>query len=152
MIEIKEKQELKAEKLLSFRGKAGQAELEAISRDMQNVITTQGAKAVGSAITATFAMENGMLDIEILVPVDKPMESVGKYYYKEQLHIVNAVVAVYKGHPAGLQEAVEKLNQYMLDKQLQPITVGYNVTKRMDMLAPENTEIEVYVGINPNIL
>lgn len=152
MIEIKEKQELKAEKLLSFRGKVSQAELEVISRDMQNVITMHGAKAVGSAITATYAMENGILDIEILVPIDKPMESVGRYSYKEQLHIVNAVVAVYKGHPAGLQEAAEKLNQYMIDNQLQPITVGYNVTKRMDMLTPENTEIEVYVGINPNIL
>jgi len=152
MIEIKEKQELKVEKLLSFRGKVSQAELEAVSKDMQNVIATQGAKQVGSAITATFAMENGMLDIEILVPVDKPMESVGRYSYKEQLHLVNAVVAVYRGHPVGLQETVEKLNQYMLDNQLQPITVGYNVTKRMDMLAPENTELEVYVGINPNIL
>ena len=138
--------------MLSFRGKVGQAELEAISRDMQNVITMHGAKPVGSAITATFAMENGMLDIEILVPIDRPLEGVGKYTYKERLHIVNAVVAVYKGHPAGLQEAAEKLNQYMIDNQLQPITVGYNVTKRMDMLAPENTEIEVYVGINPNIL
>lgn len=33
-----------------------------------------------------------------------------------------------------------------------PITVGYNVTKKMDMLNPENTEIDVYVGISPNIL
>ena len=152
MIEIKEKQELNVKNLLSFRGKVSQAELEAISRDMQNVITTQGAKAVGSAITATFAMENGMLDIEILVPVDKPMESVGKYEYKERLHIVNAVKASYKGHPMGLQDVINQLNQYMIDSRLQPITVGYNVTKKMDMLTPENTEVEVYVGINPNVL
>lgn len=152
MIEIKEKQELNVTNLLSFRGKVSQAELESISKDMQNVITMHGAKPVGSAITATFAVENGMIDIEILVPIDKPLEGVGKYTFKERLHIVNAVVAVYKGHPAGLQEAIENLNRYMVDRGMQPITVGYNVTKRMDMLAPENTRIETYVGINPNIL
>ena len=35
---------------------------------------------------------------------------------------------------------------------LQPITVGYNVTNKTEMLNPENTEIDVYVGISPNIL
>ena len=39
-----------------------------------------------------------------------------------------------------------------MEHNLQPITVGYNVTKKMDMLNPENTEIDVYVGISPNIL
>lgn len=152
MIEIKEKQELKVANLLSFRGKVSQAELEFISKDMQDTIATLGAKQVGSAITVTFAVEDRIIDIEILVPIDKPIESEDKYLFKEQLHIVNAVVAVYKGHPAGVQQAVESLNQYITDNQLQPITVGYSVTKRMDMLTPENTEIEVYVGINPNIL
>ncbi len=40
----------------------------------------------------------------------------------------------------------------MIVHKLQPITVGYNVTKKADKLNPENTEIDVYVGISPNIL
>lgn len=152
MIEIKEKQELSVKNLLSFRGKVNQAQLEAINKDMQNTIVKLGAKPMGNAITATFAIENDKMDVEILAPIDKHVESVGDYIYKEQLHIVNALKAVYEGHPTGLQGAIESLNQYMIDKRMQPITAGYNVTKKIDMLAPENTKIEVYVGINPNIL
>lgn len=152
MIEIKEKQELNVTNLLSFRGKVSQAELEIISKDMQDKLASVGAKQLGNAITATFAMESGFIDVEVLVPIDKPVENMGKYVYKEQLHIVNAVMVAYKGHPVGLQRAVEQLNQYMINNKLQPITVGYNVTKKMDMLLLDNTEIEVYVGANPNIL
>ena len=62
------------------------------------------------------------------------------------------MVAAYKGHPIGLQEACNHLNKYIVENKLQPITVGYNVTKKMDMLSLQNTEIDVYVGISPNIL
>jgi len=152
MVEIKEKQELNVKNLFCFRGKVTQADLTTVNKEMQEIMATLGAKQLGSAITATFAVEGNLMDIEILVPIDMPVTDVGKYTYKEQLLITNAVVAVYEGHPAGLQEAIENLNQYMVDKGMQPITAGYNVTKRMDMLAPENTRIETYVGINPNIV
>ena len=66
--------------------------------------------------------------------------------------MVNAVLLSYKGNPAGLQNACNELNRYMVDNQLQPITVGYNITKHIDTINVENTEIDVYVGINPNIL
>ena len=58
----------------------------------------------------------------------------------------------YKGNPNGLQEACNELNKYIIDNKLQPITVGYNVTKKIDPLDINNAEIDVYVGINPNIL
>ena len=74
------------------------------------------------------------------------------YKYKERLRLINAAKLIYKGNPAGLQNACNELNQYMAEKQLQPITVGYNVTKHMDQMNLDNTEICVYVGINPNEL
>lgn len=91
-------------------------------------------------------------DVEILLPVDRYIDSTGDYVFKNRIQIVNAVVAIFKGHPVGLQEACNRLNQYIMEHGLQPITVGYNVTKNTDMLKPENTEIDIYVGISPNIL
>ena len=88
----------------------------------------------------------------MLVPIDKGIDSTDKFVFKNQIKIVNAVVASYVGHPIGLQEACNQLNQYIMEHELQPITVGYNVTKKTDMLSPENTVIDVYVGISPNIL
>ena len=109
-------------------------------------------KAIRYPITATYAVEGNELDIELLMPIDKSIDSTDKFAFKNYIKIINAVVASYKGRPIGLQEACNQLNQYIMEHKLQPKTVGYNVTKKTDMLNPENTEIDVYVGISPNIL
>ncbi len=152
MLEIKDNQELNVDNVLSYRGKVRQAELESIGKEMESYIQNAGAKRVGNPITATYAVEGDMIDIELLMQVDKSVASTDKFVFKNQIKIVNAVVASYKGHPAGLQDTCNQLNQYIMEHDLQPITVGYNVTKKTDMLNPENTEIDVYVGISPNIL
>ena len=152
MLEIKENQELNVANVLSYKGKVKQAELENMGKEMESYIQKAGAKRVGNPTTATYAVEGDMIDIELLMPIDKSIDSTDKFVFKNQIKIVNAVVACYKGHPLGLQEACNQLNQYIVEHKLQPITVGYNVTKKTDMLSPENTEIDVYVGINPNIL
>lgn len=152
MLEIKENQELNVANLLSYRGKIRQAELENIGKEMENYIQNAGAKRVGNPITATYAIEGDTIDIEMLMQIDMSIDSTDKFVFKSQVKIINAVIATYKGHPMGLQDACNQLNQYIMEHKLQPITVGYNVTKKTDMLNPENTEIDVYVGISPNIL
>ena len=152
MLEIKENQELNVTNVLSYRGKIKQAELENIGKEMESYIQNAGAKRLGNPITATYAVEGNEPDIELLMPIDKSIDSTDKFAFKNYIKIINAVVASYKGRPIGLQEACNQLNQYIMEHKLQPITVGYNVTKKTDMLNPENTEIDVYVGISPNIL
>lgn len=152
MLEIKENQELNVEKLLGYRGKVKQAELENTRKEMEEYIQNVGAKRVGNPVTVTYAIEGDTIDVELLMPIDISIDSTDKFVFKKQIKIVNAVVASYRGHPMGLQEACNQLNQYITKNRLQPITVGYNVTKKTDMLNLENTEIDVYVGISPNIL
>lgn|SRR5574344_354612 len=152
MLEIKDKQELKIKNIISYRGKINHEELENIGKDMENYIQNSGAKSVGRLITATYSSEGNIIDIEILIPIDIKIESTDKYIFKEQLQIVNAVVASYKGHPKELYKAIDELNHYIIKNNLTPITVGYNVTKKLDVIDPRNAEIEIYVGINPNIL
>lgn len=154
MFEIKTNQELKIENVLSFRGKIEQSELENIGRNMENKLNELGVKRKGNPVTATFGVEDGRFDVEILLPIDRYIgdADVGEYTFKEKIHIVNAAVVAYKGHPSRLQDACNELNQYIVENNLQPITVGYNVTKHEDKLDINNTEIYVYVGINPNVL
>ena len=101
---------------------------------------------------ATFAADGSKLDMELICLLDKKIDSSGEYVYKEKIKIINAVMMSYKGNTSGLQEACNELNKYIIDNKLQPITVGYNVTKKIDPLDINNAEIDVYVGINPNIL
>lgn len=152
MIEIKENQELDIDNVLSYRGKVRQAELEGIGKEMEIYIQNSGVERAGNPVTATYGVEGDEIDIELLMPIDKKIDSTDTFLFKNKIKIVNAVNMCYKGHPIGLQEACNQLNQYILEHKLQPVTVGYNVTKKTDMLNPENTEIDVYVGISPNIL
>ena len=148
----KRKSGIKCSKVLSYRGKVRQAEIERIGKEMEDYIKNAGAKRVSNPITATYAVEDDEIDVELIMPIDMSIDSTDKFVFKDQIKIVNAVVAAYKGHPIGLQEACNHLNKYIVENKLQPITVGYNVTKKTDMLSLENTEIDVYVGISPNIL
>ena len=152
MVEIKTNQELEVINVLSFRRKVTQSELENIGKDMKSKLAQVGAKPVGNAITATYGAERNSIDVEILLPIDCNTGNIGNYCFKEKIRIVNAVVASYRGNPMGSQNACNELNQYIMENKLQPITVGYNVTKKVDPLNIDNTEIDVYVGISPNIL
>ena len=152
MLEVKENQELNLVNVLSYRGKIRQDELENIGKEMEIYIQKVGAKRVGNPITATYAVEDYMIDFELLMPIDKCIDSTDRFTLKDQIKIVNAVVACYKGHPMGLQEACNQLNQYIVEHKLQPITVGYNVTQCIDPMNMENTISKIYVGINPNIV
>jgi len=152
MTEITTNETLEVNHILSYRTKVRMADFNKIATTMEEKMRQRGIKRVGNAITATFAVESDAMDMEILIPIDGKVESFEDYKYKEKLKLVNAARLTYKGNPAGLQNACNELNQYMAEKQLQPITVGYNVTKHMDPINMENTEIHVYVGINPNEL
>lgn len=152
MVDIREKQELHVVNVFSYRGKIKQAEVEHIGKNIESKIKESGAKRAGNPISATYGVDGEYLDIEIIIPIDKEIENTEDYVFKKRIHIVNAVVACYKGNPTGLQDACNNLNQYIINNKLQPITVGYNVTKKVDMLNPENSEVDVYVGISPNIL
>ena len=152
MIEIKEKQDLQINNLICFRGKIKQSELESVGNDMEIYIRNAGAKRVGYPITTTFAVEGDTMDVEMLIPIDKCIASNGKFVFKDQIKIVNAMLACYKGNPSGLQDVFSQLNQYITEHKLQSITTGYNITRKFDVLNPEIAEIDVYVGISPNIL
>ena len=148
MIEILEGQTLEINNLISFRGCLTQAEIESIGKDMEAFIEQQGACRAGNPVTATYGMNGDKIEIELLIPIDGKIEASDKYSYKEKLKIVNAVVAKHTGHPAGLQDACNELNQYIAKQKLVPVTVGYNVTKKVDAVNLENTEIDIYVGIS----
>ena len=152
MIEIKTGQELEVNKVLSFRGKIQQNEVEKIGMHMEAKLREVGSKRIGNPITAIYGVDGMTMDVEILLPIDKNTGTIGDYQFKEKIKLVNAVVASYKGNPTGLQDACNELNKYIMENKLQPITVGYDVPKKVDSLNIDDSEIDVYVGINPNVL
>lgn len=152
MAEILKNQLLEIENILSFRGKVSITDIEQLGKEMEKKVNEFGAKRIGNPITATYGIEGNLMDIEILLPIDRKIENSDKYIYKEKVKIVNALVAKHHGNPAELQNTCNELNQYIMENRLTPITVGYNVTRKVNPADIQDTEIDVYVGISPNIL
>ena len=155
---ISERQELKLNNLISLRKKVTQQEIPIEMQKLSKFITEKGAQKSGPMITATFAIEQNnfgqVLDMEILVPLDKEIEVTGEYTFKKQFLLTNALKATHTGNPTLIQSTYNLINSHIIENKLQPITASYNVTVK-DVMDPSKIDelvIDIYVGVNPCIL
>jgi len=90
-------------------------------------------------VSATFAVEPALdepiLDMEFLIPVDRPVELKGEYTYKPLFRLVHAVRARFSGSPAQLEAVYQVLQQFLNSQRLQPISAVYNVTLNNEAIA-----------------
>ena len=159
---IKEGQEFHMSNVLSFRKKMSMVELQQESMQISRFIESGGFAKAGPTVTATFAIEQQggttpdkqVLDMELLIPLDKPFTPPDSCVCKPEFRLVNAVSIRHMGNPATLQESCNKLMAYVEEHGLQPITCGYNVTVQEAKTQAEMDQmiVDVYIGISPNIL
>lgn len=155
---VEQGRELRLENVLSLRKKMDRSEINVEMMKIGKWVNDNGLKKAGPIVTATFGVENvdnqQILDMEILVPIDRAAESSGEYRFKEVFHLVNAIYAQHKGNPALLQNTYNKMVAYLQDNRLQQITAAYNVN--VSELQPgqslDEVIVDVYIGVNPSIL
>lgn len=157
-MEILKSQTLEMKNVLSYRGKVTQQEFALKSQEIQTIIEKSGAAKDGNIATTTYAVEQTesgqVMDVEILVPLDRKIEVPQGYTLKDELLITNALKISHRGNPALLQNAANELNSYIVSNGLVPITTGYNVTVKeaKDPSEIDSMEVDIYVGISPNKL
>lgn len=158
MKEITENVSLEMTNVLTYRGKVTQQQMTVIAKEMNDIITANKAKKIMSGVSATYEIINPgtdvVMDVEIMYPLDKHINVAAPYKIKPIFRLKNAVKIRHEGNPALLQEAGNKLMNYISDKGLMPITVGYNVTVQeptspMDI---DNLIVDLYIGVCDNIL
>lgn len=156
---ILEKSELKLENLLSIREKFLQKDLEIKMREIKE-FCEKNFLIVSSITTITFEImqnENNqqMIDIEILIEI--PNQNIPKdlpegFNYKKQVYIVNSLKNHYEGASQNSINAYNEINKYILEKKLLPITPAYAVSNN-PYAQPDNfINLDIYVGLNPNIM
>lgn len=152
---ITEHTTLELKNVLSYRAKMNQQEFAMKLQEIEQIMQARGCNRSAPIVTATFAIEsNGMMDVEILVPLDRKLSIPSGYTWKTRFFLTNALRVKHVGNPAKLQMTLDKLNEYIETHQLVPITVGYNVTVKdgSTSLELDEVEIDIYVGISPNQL
>lgn len=151
---IKNNQLLEFYNLLSFRGKIAHCSQDSVISKMIQLIVGQGASKNGPVITTTYSVEQTgnqlMMDIEVLIPVNKIIEVTNDYTFKPHFRLENAVSLKHEGAPNNIQKSADKLMEYIYENKLTPITTGYNVFS--DCNEGEMINIDMYVGVSSNIL
>ena len=158
MSEITENAALEMTNVLSYRSKSTQRQLAMASKEIDELLKNNDAKKVGSSVSATFAIDTTgsepMLDVEILIPLDKEISVSAPYMIKPVFRLRNAVKIRHKGNPALMQNTANELMEYIKNKGLMPITAGYNVTVQ-EPTSPTDVDsliVDIYVGVSDNIL
>ena len=150
--------EFRLESVLSLRRKMTQQQINDEMMKIGKLLQDNEAKKQGPIVTVTFAIENvngnQLLDMEILVPIDKKLGLTSEYTLKPFFHIVNAIYARHTGDPATLQNTYNEMLAFIQQNNLQQITAGYNVQVNdlLPGMTPDDMIVDVYIGVSPNIL
>ncbi len=150
--------DFRQENVLSLRKKMAHEDINLEMLMIDKFLKNSGARKTGPVVTTTYSIEakdgQPLLDVEILVPIDKKIELPSDYVLKPVFQIKNAVYSRHKGNPSSLRITYSKMQEYIKKNQLQQITNGYNVQIKdlMPGMEPDEAIVDIYIGVNPNIL
>lgn len=153
---ITEHNTLELNNVLCYRGKVTPRTMPEVIRDMTSFMKSENAEKKGPVVTATYGMElhSGypVADIEILIPMNKRIESPSEYSFKPVFKLCDAVKLRHCGEPELLQTSADELMGYIHNNHLQPITTGYNITVDPSEENSDDLIVDMYVGVSRNIL
>lgn len=90
-----------------------------------------------------------ILGVEFIIPVDRRLKSSTKYVFKPEFRIENAVMYKYSGDIRKLSQERNKLYEYILRRNLNPVTGVYCCVREFDGISGV---IGMYIGISCNLL
>lgn len=90
--------------------------------------------------------------IKVMIPVSGQVRSCGEFEYQPMFKLVNAVAIRHEGGFAVIGSTEKKLTEYIAENHFEPITSPYYVVVRNDTSNLDNNIIDIYIGINYNIL
>lgn len=140
MILVSEHQMLKLEKILSQKTDIDYDVVPQMLEHIRKNISVLGFQICGDIV---IAKQDKFL--EFLIPVDKEFDSNEHYSFKERIRLVNAARLRHYDSFSKIQKSLDKLNNYITEKKLTPITVPY-IVERDDL----DNVYDIYIGISEN--
>lgn len=125
---------------------------------IERIIDHLGAKRNLPTVTTTYGVfqQQGfpVLDIEILVPLDRKVAVPVGFSWKDHFLLTNAVMVQHVGDPINMDRSLAELKNYITCNNLTPISNYYNSTV-VESKSPADIDkftVNIYVSISPNIL
>ena len=153
---IKSGESIRFQNLLSFHKKIDQRDVDKEILKIKNLLVEKGINKNGPMISAIFGIEdvNGctIIDIEILVPMDRKTELPDEYSIKDVFNLENAIFSRHTGNPKMIQNTYNQMVEFIRNNGLQQITVAYNVQTKEASQNTNDFSIDIYIGVSANIL
>ena len=116
-------------------------------------IETIGLHKTGQTITSIEDIEQSdCINLEVLTPIDSSFEEKSSFSFLPQFKLLYAVKIRHEGNIGNLTTSQKILEEYLEAHSYEAITKYYNVIVRHDSDIMANSIIDIYVGINPNII
>lgn len=148
-----ENQYISVKNVLSYLTRVGSRSLGDlicyIHRNAEVLGLSVKGKIMFSIIGTHSIPEDTVMDLEVLVPVDRAFESTSKYVCKPEFKLENALSVRHYGSYVDLLKTYKLMNDYLKEKELKAITNTYFV---VDKNSDNDSIVSLYVGISGNIL
>lgn len=152
-MQILTKQSIILQSILYYRCQTTNEKVWDIINHVDTHVETIGFKKRGQIITS---MENTKqstsVNLDILIPIDSSFEENEQFSFLPHFKLIHAVKIRHEGNINNLSNTQKILEKYLEDNSYEPITKYYNVIVRHNSDILANSIIDIYVGINPNIL
>ncbi len=149
-MQILEHQTLILHNLISYRIRLDREALPGFIRHCLENIDSLGMQPTGRIL---FTEDSSRTEnIEVLIPVNREPASCPQYENKPVFKLLNAVTARHEGNFSEMDRIEKGLRAYAADKAYQVITKPYYSIVRLDPERPGSAIIDIYLGINSNIL
>lgn len=127
-----EHQHVEFENVLSYKTRTDSEKLEALLEFIKQNADALDLEVTGNIIFTILdkyeSKNRCILDLEVLIPVNKAFESGERYVYKPRFRLVNAVSARCGNSFGELIKANDSVMQYLGDNHLKAISNVYYVT------------------------
>ena len=146
-------QVLNGRNLLCCEAKFDPENLAKSMNEINELLTGQGARSRGTTYLIFNSLKNQ--DMKVYVALDKEVKAVPPpFWIKEAVHMENAVKTRHEGDLFALNGSFHRVKQYLEERGLTPIT-PFCCKVMSGLKSPndtKNTIMDIYIGVNANIL
>ena len=149
-MQILEHQSLFLQNLISYKLHLSKENLPFMIKHILKNVDSLGVKISNKILfTEHFSHYQNM---EILIPVNTELKQCEQYEQKAVFKLINAVSIRHEGNFSEIEATKQKLLDYTMQKSYQTITIPYYSIVRLDAETLNSCIVDIYIGINYNIL
>ena len=137
--------------LVRFRGRVETSELRNVLNELNRHVESEGAKRIGSIITAVHSLhlETKVSDIEIFLPIDKKIPSTDEHKYMDKFELHNCITAHFKGGSCFLPNLYTEIYHRAKNMKLELEMPFYNVFLKdpNEIFGTTLVHLDIYVTV-----